>query len=444
MKKIILWFSLALFSIVGQAQRELLEPVYLTLNSPDGIYQKGDTVKIYGSLKEPLESPLTLTIFDGGIWCSNREKDPMTSPVELTEKPRLIYQNVFHEAKSIVLSLTADQKTSSRVGFMVAPQEFRPGYEIPKDFVSWWEGQKTNLRRTKPEVKLTPVELKDPQDAAQYEANYIEISMHEGNPVRGYLVKPKGAKPKSLPAAMLLHAAGVSGSWCHASLNDALRYAKKGHGAIVIDFNAHGYPEGKPEEYYKELERNELKGYHARPLVDRESFYFRLMFLREVRALDYICSLPEWDGKRVLVHGESQGGAQAEAIAGLDKRVTHMVANVPAMTDFGAVRNHHQSGWPGEYEKMADTELGKSILPYFDGALFLQFSDAKLFITSGLIDETCYPIGVHAAYNVAKSRHKRICPFPYRWHSGTNKPHNRVWNETIGKEREDFENEALK
>lgn len=433
-------------SLPLHAQNKQLKQVSLTINSETGVFAIGDTVKVYGSLNSPVNGLLTLKIYDGGTrHYKTLGKSPLSQSLELTTLPKLIYQEVFNEPKSIILSVSGiDKDTASMVGFIVAPEKFRPGYDVPSDFLSYWDKQKAWLRNTTPKVSLTPVEIKDSKDAAGYELFSIEISMPEGNPVRGYMAKPKNASEKSLPVALWVHAAGVSGSWCRASASNALNYAKKGHGVIAIDFNAHGYPEDKPNEYYVDLENGELQHYSERPLIDKEHFYFRLMFLRELRALDYVCSLPEWDGKRVLVYGESQGGAQAEALAGLDKRVGAVVANVPAMTDFGGILQKRQSAWPPYYEQFADTPLGRNILPYFDGSLFLQFSRAKLFMVSGMIDETCPPAGVHAAYNAAASLDKQIHPFPYRWHSGTNKPFDRKWNETIGKAREEFINEYLK
>ena len=427
------------------AQKNQLKQVSLTINSETGLFSIGDTVKVYASLEETFSEPLSLTLYEGGTYHYRvMKKIPMSSPIELTSKPRLIYQQVFHEPKSMILSVAGEGDATSKVGFIVAPEKLCPGYETPSDFMEYWKGQKERLRKSKPEVTLTPVEIKEPEDAAKYELFSIEISMPEGKPVRGYLAKPKKAPAKSLPIVLWVHAAGVSGGWCRASSSNALSYAKKGKGVIAIDFNAHGYPEDKPKDYYVELENGELKNYSVQPLKDKEQFYFRLMFLRELRALDYVCGLPEWDGKRVLVYGESQGGAQAEALAGLDNRVGAVVANVPAMTDFGAILQGRQSGWPEYYEAFADTETGRDILPYFDGANFLRHSKAKLFMVSGLIDETCPGPCVHAAFNVAASKDKQIHAFPYRWHSGVNRPFQDKWNETVGKKREQFINDYLK
>ena len=64
---------------------------------------------------------------------------------------------------------------------------------------------------------------------------------------------------------------------------------------------------------YDKLAKGELKNYRNRPVTDHKDFYFRLMYLRAVRAVDYATTLPLWDGKRILADGSSQGGAQAIA-----------------------------------------------------------------------------------------------------------------------------------
>ncbi len=65
-----------------------------------------------------------------------------------------------------------------------------------------------------------------------------------------------------------------------------------------------------------------------------------------MRTIDFLTKQPEWDGKRILVIGESQGGGQALAAAGLDKRVSAVVATVPAMCDWLGPLANHEGGWP--------------------------------------------------------------------------------------------------
>ena len=51
------------------------------------------------------------------------------------------------------------------------------------------------------------------------------------------------------------------------------------------------------------------------------------VYLRLVRCIDLLTSLPEWDGRNVIAAGGSQGGALALIATALDNRITHCVAS---------------------------------------------------------------------------------------------------------------------
>ena len=141
------------------------------------------------------------------------------------------------------------------------------------------------------------------------------------------------------------------------------------------------------------------------------------MYLRLVRALDYLTTLPQWDGERVLIHGSSQGGGQAGALAGIDSRVTAALLQVPALTDIGGkLDNGRRGGWPKPYAAKANEAVYKDLLPYYDVALLLSMTKASLFIEGGLVDTTCPPSCVVAGYNNAASEDKTLVLFPYRPH----------------------------
>src|SRR5262249_36550651 len=162
-----------------------------------------------------------------------------------------------------------------------------------------------------------------------------------GKPVSGYFGRPKDAKPKSLPAILFVHGAGVRS----ASLGSTHWSTLEG-GMLSFDINAHGIPNGKPEEFYKALSDGELKGYPSFGREDREQCYFKGMFLRLIRAIDFLTAQPEWDGKTLIVYGSSQGGFQAFAAAGLDARVTFICAGVPAGCDHTGTVVNRINGWP--------------------------------------------------------------------------------------------------
>lgn len=319
--------------------------------------------------------------------------------------------------------------------------QLTPGYDEPQDYTAWWDAQKAAMRAVPLEARVEQVPSKDPA----VNVYSLEIPMHEGNPVRGYIGIPVDARPGSLPIYFYAHAAGnVTKGWTHASPDrQVLEFARKG--AISIDINAHGMLNDAPEEYYAKLDTTDLLLYQDRPVRDRESYYFRLMFLRMVRALDYMCTRPEWDGKRVLVQGESQGGAQTIALAGLDPRVGAIVCIVPAMVDLGAPLQGRTAGWPYQNRPMVPlSPRGRAVLPYFDGALFLQHYKGKLYVESGGHDKVCNYQGIEAAFNTVGSEEKELHFYENRAHSSIDQGYQEDWEKTILPLREQFIEEYLK
>jgi cephalosporin-C deacetylase-like acetyl esterase len=129
------------------------------------------------------------------------------------------------------------------------------------------------------------------------------------------------------------------------------------------------------------------------------------MFLRLVRALDFLTAQPEWDGRTVVVHGGSQGGAQSIVAAGLDSRVTFFAAGVPAMCDHTGAVAGRTSGWPKLVPNGPDGRPDPKALEvarYYDAVNFATRTRAAGIMTVGFIDTTCPPTSVYAAYNALK------------------------------------------
>lgn len=200
---------------------------------------------------------------------------------------------------------------------------------------------------------------------------------------------------------------------------------------------------GQPQAYYDDLDTGELKDYNRIGIGTRNDYYFRGMYLRLIRTLDFLESQPEWDGKRILVIGESQGGGQAFAAAGLDKRVTAVVATVPAMCDWGGTLTGGQGGWPNPFSSSIDKAKLMESLPYFDAAHLLKDSKATLVTEIGFIDVTCPSTSVFAAINMSKGK-KIVFGDPYRGHILNQKAYKEVWEETVNKPKEAFIVEFLK
>ena len=413
-KPFILCLTLMFFTLIAFGQNNFVfKPVFLSINSENGQYAAGETVKVYGELTEDFAEELVCVVEANG----KKIAGPVPVALKKGEKTE-VYSAAFNEPTSVLVHVypEANAKEKAVVGLVVSPEGFRPGFDVPKDFDKFWSRQLKAMRKCKMNPSLKPVEFpaKVKQHEADCELYALEINMHQGRPVHAYIAWPKNADKASLPVMICLHGAGYSRS----DAVKAVTWASKG--AIAIDINAHGYPDDQPQEYYDNLGNGELKDYRNRKVVDHDSFYFRLMYLRAVRAIDFATSLPTWDGKRIMSYGSSQGGAQAIAVAAIDKRVGAVVAHVPAITDLAGYLQNHRGGWPA-YDRQMKTgeniEAEMAVLPYYDGAVMIQKTKAKLLIEAGLIDTTCPSECVIGAFNVAPGKDKVLYTFPYRPHS---------------------------
>ena len=424
------------------AARAQYEGAMLELNSRDGVYQVDDSIKVWATVFEGCSPVLEFSVQ------KNMLKELSRKTVTLKTGKHLVYAERCQEPAHYVYMLgipgtkKAGEKASS-VGAIVSHKSFRAGYAAPKDLRKFWDKQIAKMRKMPltVESKPTPQE-KYSQDG--YTCLDIEIPMPEGNPVRAYLVYPSDAQDKSLPIVIRAHAAGVKGQWCQCSVDQAIKDAKRGGGAIALDINAHGMLNGQPQSYYDDLDAGELHKYSTRDFTGHEDFYFRLMYLRLVRAIDYLVTLPQWDGERIAILGESQGGAQAAALAGIDKRITAASLRVPAFMDVAARFDERAGSWPQAYGRKAEEFI--NVLPYYDAACLLTLTKAKLFFEAGLVDYTCPPACVAAGYNNAPVADKTIVFFPYRPHTTgpMDKRFSQRWRDEIMTPREQWLNDYLK
>lgn len=192
-----------------------------------------------------------------------------------------------------------------------------------------------------------------------------------------------------------------------------LDYAARG--LLALDINAHGIPNGQPKAYYDELAAGRLKEYRTQGRESRETCYFLGMYLRLIRAMEFLTVQPEWNGTELIVCGSSQGGGQAIVAAGLDARVTAFAANVPAMCEHTGL----VTGWPRLVPRDASGTPDPQIAGaarYFDAMNFATRTKAEAVVSVGFIDNTCRPTSVYAAFNNLPGK-KRIINEPLMTHT---------------------------
>jgi len=372
------------------------EPGYklsVVTDPPDAIYTVGQTAKFLVTLKKG-DQPVT----EADLICTlDKDGMPPVTPKKLTlDDGTATIEGTLGEPGFLRCRVTCagpdKQVLTATAGAAFDPLKIPPSLPVPDDFDACWTPQKARLAAVPMEPKLTPV--KSPVEGI--ECFDTEIPCVPPRPVSGYFARPAGAAPQSLPAILLVHGAGVRSS----SLGGAAGSAKR-FNALAMDINAHGIANGKPEAFYQELAAGALKDYRTAGREDREQCYFLGMFLRLVRAMEFLTSQPHWDGKVLIVKGSSQGGGQAIAAAGLDPRVTFISAGVPAICDHTGKAAGRINGWP-KLVPETDGQPAPKVLQvarYFDSMNFATRAKAEAIFSVGFIDGTCAPPSVYAAYN---------------------------------------------
>ena len=137
-----------------------------------------------------------------------------------------------------------------------------------------------------------------------------------GSKAHGYIAKP--AREGKFPALIQLQYAGVY------ALNARADAQRAAEGWLIINVDSH---DKLPSDPSGNIPRN----YQAVGNTDREKSYFLNMYLRDSRALDYLLTRPDWDGKTIVLTGGSMGGQQSLVLAGLrPEKITAVLVCVPA------------------------------------------------------------------------------------------------------------------
>jgi hypothetical protein len=196
-------------------------------------------------------------------------------------------------------------------GAAVAPAKIGLSTPRPADFDAFWDAKLAAQAKIPINAKLTPVETDVPG---------VELSMFEldalGSMTLGYVAKPIGEG--KFPALIQLQYAGVY------ALNARGAARRAAEGWLMINVDSHDKLPSDPAG-------SVAREYRSVGNTDREQSYFLNMYLRDSRALDYVLTRPDWDGKTIVLTGGSMGGQQSFALAGLrPEKITAVLVCVPA------------------------------------------------------------------------------------------------------------------
>jgi cephalosporin-C deacetylase len=272
------------------------------------------------------------------------------------------------------------------------PEKIQPTVKDPADFDAFWSNAISEARKINLDPRITLMPERCTSDVNVYHISFQnEVN---GSRIYGILAIPKN--PGKYPAILKVPGAGIrpyAGDTRTAAL-----------GLITLEIGIHGIPLNLDPQVYTDLSGGALNGYNAVKMNDRNTHYYKRVYLGCVRAVDFIFTLPEFNGTDIAVTGGSQGGALTIVTAGLDKRIKYMAALYPALCDHTGYLNKRAGGWP-HYFKNTEPKPGEiETLGYYDVVNFARRVSIPGFFTWGYNDLTCPPTSMYSAYNVISAQ----------------------------------------
>lgn len=277
-------------------------------------------------------------------------------------------------------------KGLSTVG--ISPEKIQPVTPQPKNFLTFWDTNKIEAEKypLKPIMTLLPERCTD-----MVNVYHVSFQNNDNNSrIYGILCIPKA--PVKYPAILKLPGAGVS------AYKGEIERASKGF--IILEIGIHGIPVNMPGTVYQDLYTGVLKDYYFMNLGDKDSYYYKRVYMGCVKAIDFIYSLPEFNGD-LATFGGSQGGALSIITAGLDKRVKALVAFYPGLCDMAGYIHGRAGGCHQMFkDKKRRTPENIETAQYYDVVNFARQIKIPGFYSFGYNDMTCPPTTIYSAYNV--------------------------------------------
>lgn len=306
------------------------------------------------------------------------------------------------------LSATVNGKTYPhhvKVGF--SPEQLKPYTKTPADFDTFWKQNVEEARHTPVTATTEPIPSFTDDEV---ECSLVKLRIDKYHSIYGYLTKPKA--PGKYPVVLTPPGAGIKTIKNHDDL-----YSRNGF--IRLEIEIHGLNPNLSNETFQEITAafSDENGYLENGLDDRDNYYMKHVYVGCVRAIDYLTSLPEWDGKNVAVQGGSQGGALALITAGLDPRVTACVANHPALSDMAGYLDNRAGGYP-HFNRMHNMLTPEKVrtMAYYDVVNFVRRITCPVYLTWGYNDDVCPPTTSYIVYNlITAPKDALITPINEHW-----------------------------
>lgn len=313
--------------------------------------------------------------------------------------------------KSLAIETKIEDKIyKQEVNVAFDPYNIKPTVKLPKDFDSFWEKALKENAKVAMESEITH---KPEFSTDKVDVYMVNLKVNNNNRrIYGYMCKPKGEG--KFPVLFCPPGAGVKG------LNPYIGFAEQGFISFAIEIHGISLDIDTKSNEFQQY-RKELKDYWSINMDDKNTYYYKDVYLGCYRSIEFLMTQPECDGKNVAVTGGSQGGGLAIVTAALHKKVTCVASFYPAFCDHTGFLNGRTGGWPKMFhpknkDKTYYTNENINNTAYYDVVNFAKKITIPGFYSFGYNDHTCPPTSVFSAINsISAPKDVLITPITGHW-----------------------------
>ncbi len=298
-------------------------------------------------------------------------------------------------------------------------RSYKPPREEQDDFDAFWAATLAGARSHSLDAEFEPVDC----GLESVLVCDVTFSGFQGDRIKAWYIRPRG-EAGALPGIVEYIGYGGGRGFPH----EWLAFPSAGFAYMVMDTRGQGsvWRRGDTPDIPNGANPS-VPGFMTQGILDPKTYYYRRLYTDAVRAVEALRSRPEVDAARIAVTGGSQGGGLSIAAAGLLPEVKACLTDVPFLSHFRRAVEITPNNPYLEIARYLQTHREKvdrvfRTLSYFDGMNFAARMSARALFSVGIMDTTCPPSTVFAAYNHVPGE-KAIVEYRFNNHEGGGAAH---------------------
>ncbi|WP_129338441.1 acetylxylan esterase [Cellulomonas endophytica] len=300
-------------------------------------------------------------------------------------------------------------------------EQYRPELAEPADLDAFWSDTLALTRSHPLDLVMEPVD----NHLALVTTYDVTFSGFGGTRVKAWLHVPAGT---SGPLPGVVEYVGYSGG--RGLAHQHVAWAVAGYAQLTMDTRGMGWGgrTGATPDDDPGAGLIAAPGHMTRGILDPATYFYRRVYADAVRAVDAALASGLVDPDRVVVAGGSQGGGIAIAVAALRDDLAGALVDVPFLCHMErAIRVTDNDPYAEVVRYLRrnrdHVDAALRTLSYVDGAVLAPRATAPTLFSVGLMDATCPPSTVFAAFNRWGSTDREIAVYPYNQHDGGDEHH---------------------